>query len=70
MFNPLAVLAWLMVFIMVGIAIGKPTSFIIAWSGLAITGVFNAVPIYAQWSLFLLIVAFMLYHFFYRMRRV
>jgi len=69
-FDPLNMLAWFMIFVAVGVGIRKPTSFIIAWIGMAIIGVFNIDPIYGQWTLFLLVTGFVLYHLYRRIQKV
>lgn len=61
LFDPIALLAWLMIFVAVGAMIQKPTTFIIAWIGCAVTGMFNIAPVYAQWILFLLITGLVMY---------
>lgn len=63
-FNPIAVLASLLIFLSIGVAMKKPTSFILAWVGLTLTGIFSQDGIYWYFTAILLITLFMLYHLF------
>jgi microcystin-dependent protein len=64
-FEPIRTLAAFMILLFIGVGLQKPTSFIIAWIGLALFGIFSYnIPIYWYWVCLLLSTAFIMYRFF------
>jgi len=63
-FDPIAVMASLMIFIIVGAVMRKPTLFVISWFGLSILGVFSQSGIYWVFITIVMVAAVVIYLFF------
>jgi len=63
-FDPIAVIASLMIFIIVGAVMRKPTLFVISWFGLSILGVFSQSGIYWVFITIVMVAAVVIYLFF------
>jgi hypothetical protein len=66
-FDPIAVLASMLLFLLVGMGIKKPTSFAILWIGLLFSGVLSQGQyqgVYWAFALFAILTTFIIYQFF------
>jgi len=63
-FDPIAVMASLMIFIIVGAVMRKPTLFVISWFGLSILGVFSQSGVYWVFITIVMVAAVVIYLFF------
>ena len=69
-FEPIRTLTAFMILLFIGVGLQKPTSFIIAWIGLALFGIFSYnIPIYWYWTCLMLSTAFIMYRFFNSMKK-
>jgi microcystin-dependent protein len=70
-FDPIRTITGLMVLLLIGVGLGKPTSFIIVWIGLALFGFFSYdIPVYWNWIIIMLSSSFIIYLFLHKMKKV
>jgi len=69
-FDPISVLASFLIFLAVGTAMHKPTSFIIAWFALVVLGIFSHGSAYIAYTIILLMSAFFVYRFLKKTKEV
>lgn len=64
-YEPITTLASFLLFLFIGVMLGKPTSFIIAWIGLMLFGIFSIENAYWSYSLLVVLSGFTLYRYFH-----
>lgn len=69
-FDPIRVLASLMIFLLIGVFYKKTLNMSLIWLGLTMTGVLNLASVYIQFSILLCVSIFLIYKTYHSFKKV